>query len=327
MSQMNFAAAERLNQQRVQMGAKSLVYLLGLGISPLILLWLDRPSWHRSYETSGVRQAIATLMLIVGWVFVGVLWLTVPLAGFVAWLVGLLSTSRRVAGFSGAPVTVSDFLKTMALPGSWNWAWVAIIGLPLASAIWSTVRLDFIPESIRTMGDNLAIAAMLAGVAIAVFSGVRMTAIYRKHLSDQATLSTSVAAMLGAPARIFEDGHASFSFDGDRLIVRPHSTVDLAGVEARLAGTSLGEQFSVTYKGFDAIALEPISETELDRIRTMRASGGLVQGHTDLVAKPVDEQMLALDASDDDPWGASEPVVVETPAEDGTVTMGSEAWS
>ena len=105
---------------------------------------------------------------------------------------------------------------------------------------------------------------------------------------------------------------------------REGSRLQRQSSESRGLGSSAAG--TLQHLAFNVDSLEDLVGMR-DRIRTMRASGGLVQGHTDLVAKPVDEEMLVIDASDDDPWGASEPVVVETPAEDGTVTMGSEAWS
>ena len=70
---MSVNAAIAMNQRRINLGVKSLLLLLGLGISPLILLWIDRPAWHAKYETPVTRQVIAWIMLCAGWAISGII--------------------------------------------------------------------------------------------------------------------------------------------------------------------------------------------------------------------------------------------------------------
>lgn len=322
---MSVNAAIMQNQRRINLGFKSIALLLGLGISPLILLWIDRPSWHAKYETPVMRQVIAWIMLAAGWAMVAILWLTVPLAAVLAWGFGLLSTTRRVAGSAEAPTAVRDFFSMMRLPEGWGWAWWAILGLPVLSATYNTVRLDFIPAWARSAADNGAILAMVTGIGIAAWAGVRRARQFRAELADAANLRVAIAAVIGAHPRVFEEGHASFHRSGDSIVIAPHSTVEITGVEQRLSETALGERYEVADKSYDRILLVPISETTLARIRSMRESGGLVQGHAALHDASANTP-LAIEDADDDPWGVSEPVAEET-TEDGVVTLGSEVWS
>lgn len=324
MSNVNQAIMQ--NQRRVNLGVKSLALLLGLGISPLILLWIDRPAWHAKYETPVMRQVISWIMLAAGWAMVAILWMTVPLAAVVAWAFGLLSTTRRVAGSSEAPTTVRDFLSLMRLPEGWGWAWWAILGLPVLSATYNTIQLDFIPAWVRSAADNGAILGLVCGIGIAAWAGVRRAQRFRAELADAANLRVAIAAVVGAHPRVFEEGHASFHRSGDSIVIQPHSTVEITGVEARLAETALGEQYEVADKNYDRILLTPISDATLSRIRSMRQSGGLVQESSDLMLTRSPEARLAIEDADDDPWVAPQ-VVVEHPTANGIPTFDEGAWS
>ncbi len=321
---MSVNAVIAQNQHKVNLALQSIALLLGLGVSPLILLWVDRPAFHRTYESPGFRQAIAWVMLCASWGMVMVLWFAAPFAAVVAWAIGLLSTARRVAGSSGAPVEMRDFIRAMRLPDGWGWAWLAIIGFPLLSGVYNTVRLDFIPSWARDLVDNAAILSLLAGVGVAVWAGVRAARDFRALLADQANLRVAVAAILGTHPRVFEERQASFHRSGTSLVIEPHSTLELSGVETRLEATALGEQYEVAEKSYARIVLVPISDASLDRLRAMRESGGLVEASTDLR----ENAPLAIEPADDDfdPWGAMDTAPAASD-DGGVITFDEGAWT
>lgn len=300
--------------------------------STRIAVLADRPSRVEA-GLSGIEQVFATGLVLAMLALTGVAWNFVPFLGAAMVLLGIFFVTRRLAAFSGAPTRLgsgSFFRAASVVPA---WAWFSSLSIIGASALYRSIVIAWLPDWLRNGASTAAIVAavlLLTVVPFLISRGIVRS--YRKARADEAEADLALAHMLGGNPRLFlpdpQTGlpQASWNYAKDgSIIVHPHATFDPAGAADRLAQTSLGTRWEIDRADWQSIVLVPISEATAARLEQRRASGGLVEGVSDLAGVPTTSAPV-LDLDDDDPFGAT-PSIADAPGDDSTPTsFGEEAW-
>lgn len=293
----------------------------------------DRPRHVERDGLSGIEQVLATALVLVMLVLTGVLWSAAPLVGALLGLLGTYFVTRRVAAFSQTPLRLRTFFRLLRthVPAWWVLVSLALIA---ASILYRSFTITFLPAWMQSLATGLAGVALLINLLpLPVFLGRLAVRDARETAQAEAEIEASLAAMLGGnPRALFEPRPesgipaASWGYgEGAAIIVTPHVDVDLTALGERLARTRLGQQFEVAEADYQRVLLVPISAETLARQQARAASGGLIEGESDL-SQPIDtETVAALD--EDDPWGAA-PEPSGSPAGDGDIpTFDEKDWT
>lgn len=291
----------------------------------------DRPRHVERDGLSGIEQVLATGLIVVMLVLTGVLWSAAPLVGALLGLLGVYFVTRRVAAFAQVPLRLRTFFRLLRthVPAWWVWSSLALIA---ASILYRSVTITFLPAWMQSLATGLAGMALLINLLpLPVFLGRLAVRDARETAQAEAEIEASIAAMLGGnPRSLFEPRPetgipaASWGYADENLLVTPHVDVDLSQVRERLARTRLGQHFEIAEADYQRIFLVPISAETLARQQARAASGGLIEGESDLSATAPTETVASLD--EDDPWGAPEPS--GSPAGDGdTPTFDEKDWT
>ncbi|GAA3020401.1 hypothetical protein [Microbacterium dextranolyticum] len=273
----------------------------------------DRPRHVERDGLSVVEQVLATALVLVMGVVTGVLWSTAPLAGGVLGLLGTYFVTRRVAAFSQTPLRVRAFFRLLRthVPAWWVWSSLSLVA---ASVLYRSVTISFLPAWLQSLATGLAGVALLVNLLpLPVFLGRLAVRDARATAQAEAEIEASLAAMLGGtPRALFEPRPetgipaASWGYgEGAAIVVTPHVDVDLTALGERLARTKLGQHFEIADADYQRVLLIPISAETFAKQQARAASGGLIEGESDLSQPAPVETVTALD--EDDPWGASEP--------------------
>lgn len=272
----------------------------------------DRPRHVERDGLSGIEQVLATALVLVMLVLTGVLWSTAPLVGVLLGLLGVHFVTRRVAAFAQTPLRLRTFARLLRahVPAWWVWSSLALIA---ASILYRSVTITFLPAWLQGLATGLAGVALLINLLpLPVFLGRLAVRDARETAQAEAEIEASIAAMLGGnPRSLFEPRPetgipaASWGYADENLVVTPHVDVDLSQIKERLARTKLGQHFEIAEADYQRVLLVPISAETLARQQARAASGGLIEGESDLSQPAPVETVTALD--EDDPWGASEP--------------------
>lgn len=292
----------------------------------------DRPRHVERDGLSGIEQVLATALVLIMGVLTGVLWSTAPLVGAFLGVLGVYFVARRVAAFSQTPLRVRAFFRLLRthVPAWWVWSSLALIA---ASILYRSVTITFFPAWLQGLATGLAGVALLINLLpLPVFLGRLAVRDARETAQAEAEIEASLAAMLdGNPRALFEPRPetgipaASWGYgEGAAIVVTPHVDVDLTALGERLARTKLGQHFEVAEADYQRIRLVPISAETLARQQARAASGGLIEGESDLSQPIATETVAALD--EDDPWDAPEPS--GSPAGDGDIpTFDEKDWT
>lgn len=298
--------------------------------STRIAVLADRPS-NVERGLSGIEQTFATVLVLIMLALTGVAWNFVPFLGAAMVVLGVYFVTRRLAAFSGAPTQLTSFFFRAAsvIPA---WAWLSALSVIGASALYRSVVIAWLPAWLRDTASAAAIVAAVLLLTVVPFLISRaIVRAYRKARADEAEADLALAHMLGGNPRLFlpdpQTGlpQASWNYAKDgSVVVHPHATFDPAGAGDRLAQTSLGTRFEIDRADWQSVVLLPISEATAARLEQRRASGGLVEGVSDLAGVSTTSAPV-LDLDDDDPFGATP--IADTPGDDSTPTsFGEEAW-
>lgn len=293
----------------------------------------DRPRHVERDGLSGIEQVLATALVLVVLVLTGVLWSSAPLVGALLGLLGAYFVTRRIAAFSQVPLRLRTFFRLLRthVPAWWVWSSLSLIAV---SVLYRNITISFIPAWAQSFATPLASIALLVNLtAVPVFLGVRAVKDHRGKLRAEAEIEASIAAMLGSnPRALFEPRPdtgipaAAWAYGtGGSLVVTPHVDVDVAALSDRLARTKLGQAYEVAEADYQRVLLVPISAETLARQQARAASGGLIEGESDLSQPIATETVASLD--EDDPWGAA-PEPSGSPAGDGdTPTFDEKDWT
>lgn len=270
----------------------------------------DRPRHVERDGLSGIEQVLATALVLVMLVLTGVLWSTAPLVGVLLGLLGVYFVTRRVAAFSQVPLRVRAFFRLLRahVPAWWVWSSLSLVA---ASILYRSFTITFLPAWMQSLATGLAGVALLINLLpLPIYLGRLAVRDARETAQAEAEIEASLAAMLGGnPRSLFEPRPetgipaASWGYAGENLLVTPHVDVDLSQVRERLARTRLGQHLEVAEADYQRIFLVPISAETLARQQARAASGGLIEGESDLSQPIATETVAALD--EDDPWGAA----------------------
>ena len=292
----------------------------------------DRPRHVERDGLSGIEQVLATGLIVVMLVLTGVLWSAAPLVGALLGLLGVYFVTRRVAAFAQVPLRLRTFFRLLRthVPAWWVWSSLALIA---ASILYRSVTITFLPAWMQSLATGLAGMALLINLLpLPVFLGRLAVRDARETAQAEAEIEASIAAMLGGnPRSLFEPRPetgipaASWGYADENLLVTPHVDVDLSQVRERLARTRLGQHFEVAEADYQRVLLVPISAETLARQQARAASGGLVEGESDLSQPAPAAPVTPLD--EDDPWGAA-PEPSGSPAGDSDVpTFDEKDWT
>lgn len=292
----------------------------------------DRPRHVERDGLSGIEQVLATALVLVMLVLTGVLWSSAPLVGALLGLLGAYFVTRRIAAFSQVPLRLRTFFRLLRthVPAWWVLVSLALIA---ASVLYRSVTITFLPAWMQSLATGLAgIALLINLLPLPVFLGRLAVRDARETAQAEAEIEASLAAMLGGnPRSLFEPRPesgipaASWGYADENLLVTPHVDVDLSQVRERLARTRLGQHFEIAEADYQRIFLVPISAETLARQQARAASGGLIEGESDLSATAPTETVASLD--EDDPWGAV-PEPSGSPAGDGDIpTFDERDWT
>ena len=292
----------------------------------------DRPRHVERDGLSGIEQVLATALVLVTGIVTGVLWSAAPLVGALLGLLGVYFVTRRVAAFAQVPLRLRTFFRLLRahVPAWWAWSSLALIA---ASVLYRSVTITFLPAWMQSLATGLAGVALLVNLLpLPIYLGRLAVRDARETAQAEAEIEASIAAMLGGnPRSLFEPRPetgipaASWGYAGENLVVTPHVDVDLSQVRERLARTRLGQHFEIAEADYQRVLLVPISAETLARQQARAASGGLIEGESDLSQPIATETVASLD--EDDPWGAA-PEPSGSPAGDGdTPTFDEKDWT
>lgn len=292
----------------------------------------DRPRHVERDGLSGIEQVLATALVLVMLVLTGALWNAAPLAGVLLGLLGTYFVARRVAAFAQTPLRLRTFFRLLRthVPAWWVWSALSLIA---ASILYRSVTITFLPAWMQSLATGLAGVALLVNLLpLPIYLGRLAVRDARETAQAEAEIEASIAAMLGGnPRALFEPRPetgipaASWGYAGENLVVTPHVDVDLSQVGERLARTRLGQQFEVAEADYQRVLLVPISAETLARQQARAASGGLIEGESDLSEPTPVAPAMPLDA--DDPWVVA-PEPSGSPAGDGDIpTFDAKDWS
>lgn len=297
----------------------------------------DRPGHIERDGINGFEQVLATVLVLVMLVVTGVTWALVPAVGATLATLGVYFVARRAAAFRNAPLRLRTFFSLVGerIPLWWT---LTSVGLIAAAALHRSIVIAWIPEFVRSATYLLASVVIVVNFGLAILLGILAIGNHRRGLAEQASTEAALAHMLGGtPRALFEPspqtGQVAAGWAharGGHLIVQPQANVDLASVADRLAQTALGQRFEVVEADWERILLAPISDETLERQRQRAQSGGLIEGHTDLLGSTdADEGATAVVTDSDDPFAhiATEGFEASAATDDSaTPTFGEDAW-
>lgn len=293
----------------------------------------DRPSHIERQGINIAEQMLATGLILVMLAVTGATWFFLPAVGAALSLLGVFFIARRAAAFEGTPMRVRNFFSTFGkvVPSWWT---ITSLSLIAFATLHRSVVLELIPTWMRENSTIGAQVAIIVNFGFAIAIGIRWTRDFDALNAQIEQLQDDVSVMLGVSPRVFEkddNGNAGAYVAPQRdgsVVVIPQTGLELDGVENRLRNSALGDVYEVGSKAYRKIILVPISDEALERVQTLRASGGLIEGVEDLSA-PLTSSASAFEPDADDPWGDAAMPAPSTPTNDadGTVSFGEEAWS